>query len=66
VAKHTRETYVITNNHFRGQGVVNAAEIKAALMEEPVPAPEPLFKVYPRLSESATPEVPNKSPKLFR
>jgi uncharacterized protein YecE (DUF72 family) len=56
VAKQTRETYVITNNHFRGQAVVNAIEIKAALEEEPVPAPEPLFKVYPRLSESATSE----------
>jgi uncharacterized protein YecE (DUF72 family) len=56
VAKETRETYVITNNHFRGQAVVNAIEIKAALEEKPVPAPEPLFKVYPRLSESATAE----------
>jgi hypothetical protein len=36
--------------------VVNAIEIKAALKEEPVPAPEPLFKVYPRLKESATPD----------
>jgi uncharacterized protein YecE (DUF72 family) len=56
VAKQTRETYVITNNHFRGQAVVNALEIKAALEEELVPAPEPLFKVYPRLDESATPQ----------
>ena len=56
VAKQTRETYVITNNHFRGQAVVNAIEIKAALKEESVPAPEPLFKVYPRLSESAVPD----------
>lgn len=59
VAKETRETYVITNNHFRGQAVVNAIEIKAALKEELVPAPEPLFKVYPRLKESATPEESN-------
>jgi len=57
VSKQTRETYVITNNHFRGQAVVNAVEIKAALEEKPVPAPEPLFKVYPRLSESATPDT---------
>jgi hypothetical protein len=47
---------VITNNHFRGQAVVNAIEIKAALEEKPVPAPGPLFKIYPRLSESATSE----------
>jgi len=60
VAKHSRETYVITNNHFRGKGVVNATEIKAALIEERVPAPEPLFKVYPRLIESAVPDEPEE------
>lgn len=65
VAKQTRETYVITNNHFRGQAVVNAIEIKAALKEEPVPAPEPLFKVYPRLKESATPDE-SQSGLLFK
>ena len=53
VARQTRDTYVITNNHFRGQAVVNAVEIKSALEEEPVPAPEPLFAIYPRLSHSA-------------
>ena len=63
VAKHTRETYVITNNHFRGQAVVNALEIDASLKEKPVPAPEPLFAIYPRLTESATPETAEQ--KLF-
>lgn len=57
VAKHSRETYVITNNHFRGKGIVNAIEIKAGLEEKQFPAPEPLFKAYPRLSESAVPDV---------
>jgi uncharacterized protein YecE (DUF72 family) len=61
VAKQTRETYVITNNHFRGQAVVNAVEIEAALTEQRVPAPEPLFQVYRRLSESAVSEIPNKT-----
>ena len=65
VAKSARETYVITNNHFRGQAVVNAVEIKAALAEEPVPAPEPLFKTYPRLSESAMPLEDAGSTRLF-
>lgn len=63
VAKQTRETYVITNNHFRGQAVVNAIEIEAALKEQRVPAPEPLFGVYPRLKESATAETGEQ--KLF-
>ena len=65
VARNARETYVITNNHFRGQAVVNAVEIKAALAEEPVPAPEPLFKTYPRLSESAMPLEDAGSTRLF-
>ena len=64
VSKQTRETYVITNTHFRGQAVVNAVEIKAALEEKTSPAPEPLFKVYPRLSESATP-LEDHEGKLF-
>lgn len=63
VSKQTRETYVITNNHFRGQAVVNAVEIEAALMEQSVPAPEPLFQAYPRLAESAVKETPDQ--KLF-
>jgi len=57
LAKQTRETYVITNNHFRGQAVANAIEIEAALKEKRVPAPEPLFSVYSRLSESAVSET---------
>ncbi len=27
----SKETYVITNNHFRGQAIVNAADLKEAL-----------------------------------
>ncbi|HEU4767956.1 MAG TPA: DUF72 domain-containing protein [Pyrinomonadaceae bacterium] len=54
VSKQTHETYVITNNHFRGQAVVNALEIKAAVEEHDVPGPAPLFEHYPRLKESAT------------
>lgn len=66
VAKNTRETYVITNNHFRGQAVVNAVEIKAALEEKPVAAPKPLFEHYPRLADSATPEdTKDNEPQLF-
>ena len=58
VAAHTKETYVITNNHFRGQAVVNALEIKATLEERQVAAPAPLFAGYSRLSDSAMPEEP--------
>ena len=30
----SRETYVITNNHFRGQAIVNAADLKEALGQD--------------------------------
>jgi uncharacterized protein YecE (DUF72 family) len=67
IAAKTKESYVITNNHFRGQAVVNALEIKATLNEERVPAPAPLFKEYPALMESAVPEaeVTEAEPRLF-
>src|ERR1051326_5268298 len=48
-------------NWFRGQALVNAIEIEAALKEQRVPAPEPLFGVYPRLEESATKETPDQT-----
>jgi len=56
VAKETRETYVVTNNHFRGQAIVNAIELKSTFAEKRVPAPTPLFAHYPQLAESAKPE----------
>ena len=52
VARHAQETYVITNNHFRGKGIVNALELKAALAGEKVPGPAPLAAEYPRIKDS--------------
>jgi uncharacterized protein YecE (DUF72 family) len=66
IAAKTKASYVITNNHFRGQAVVNALEIKATLNEERVVAPAPLFANYPALAESALPESqPDAEPRLF-
>jgi len=67
VAKQTHETYVVTNNHFRGQAVVNALEIKSTVEERMVPAPGPLFDVYPRLEDSAVSESESETetPTLF-
>ena len=65
IAAKTKESYVITNNHFRGQAVVNALEIKSTLKEEPVWAPAPLFEKYPALADSAMPEPSVAEPKLF-
>jgi uncharacterized protein YecE (DUF72 family) len=65
IAAKTKESYVITNNHFRGQAVVNALEIKATLEEEKVAAPAPLFQKYPVLRNSAMPEDEDSEPRLF-
>ncbi|HEY3024983.1 MAG TPA: DUF72 domain-containing protein [Pyrinomonadaceae bacterium] len=65
IAKQTKETYVITNNHFRGQAVTNALEVKAVIEEERVPGPAPLLELYPRLIESIVPEAANDQPTLF-
>ena len=67
VASQTIETYVITNNHFRGQAVVNALEIESTLLEKRVPGPAALFQAYPRLRESAFPQdrIEREPPPLF-
>lgn len=62
VAKQTKESYVITNNHFLGKAVVNALEIKSVLDGNKVPAPLPLFEKYPQLEGVALPETPSAQP----
>jgi uncharacterized protein YecE (DUF72 family) len=52
VAANAQETYVVTNNHFRGKGVVNALEIKSQIQGEKVPGPASLVEEYPRINES--------------
>lgn len=69
VAKQTKESYVITNNHFLGKAVVNALEIKSILNGKRVPAPLPLFDKYPELEAVAVAETPQdltSEPRLFR
>jgi uncharacterized protein YecE (DUF72 family) len=67
VAKETRETYVVTNNHFRGQAIVNALELKSTFAEERVFAPAPLFAHYPQLADSAKsePDAEHGDSRLF-
>lgn len=49
LASGKEETYVITNNHFSGQALVNALEILAELRDELPSAPSQLVTHYPRL-----------------
>jgi uncharacterized protein YecE (DUF72 family) len=47
------ETYVITNNHFGGQALANAIELRSLLAGAAVPAPVDLLRSFPRLSARA-------------
>jgi uncharacterized protein YecE (DUF72 family) len=49
IRRQTRHTYLITNNHFRGQALLNALELRHRLRRAPVPVPPPLCAAYPEL-----------------
>lgn len=65
VADKAKQTFVITNNHARGQSLVNAFEILAQLEEERVPGPAKLIETYPRLIESVEPDDEERQGELF-
>jgi uncharacterized protein YecE (DUF72 family) len=65
VAQKAKQTFVITNNHARGQSLVNAFEILAELEEERVPGPVKLIETYPRLAESVEPDDESAQGELF-
>jgi uncharacterized protein YecE (DUF72 family) len=49
VAKATAETYVVTNNHRLGKGIVNAVMLQAMLAGREVPAPPAVVARYPEV-----------------
>jgi uncharacterized protein YecE (DUF72 family) len=53
--RQARETYLITNNHFRGQAALNALELRHTLHRAPVPVPPPLLAAYPELRPITAP-----------
>jgi len=63
VAEHTKTTFVITNNHFEGKGVVNALQLIHMLTHNKVKVPEPLRHRYPELEAIA--DAPSSEPTLF-
>ncbi len=54
--------FVFANNHYRGQGVVNALELRAMLGGSRVAVPPDLLSAYPRLAAIAAPPT---QPGLF-
>jgi len=65
IAAKAKQTFVVTNNHARGQSLVNAFEVLALLEEQRVPGPAKLIESYPRLSESVEPDDEDQQGKLF-
>jgi uncharacterized protein YecE (DUF72 family) len=57
LAAAAREVYVIHNNHFRGQALANALQMRHLLGEARIAAPECLVRSYPQL-ESFVAELP--------
>jgi uncharacterized protein YecE (DUF72 family) len=55
ISRRARDTYLITNNHFRGQAALNALELRSRLRRSPIPVPPPLLTAYPELRAMASP-----------
>ena len=51
MAIQASEIYVVTNNHFRGQAVVNALQIRSKLSPKKIKSPASIAKHYPVLKE---------------
>jgi uncharacterized protein YecE (DUF72 family) len=63
IAEHTKNTFVVANNHYQGKGIVNALQLISMLKGTKVKVPEPLRQYYPQLEEIAN-EMP-AAPTLF-
>ncbi len=57
--RKTREVYVVTNNHFRGQAAANGVMLESMIEGHPVPAPEPLLHNF---MEALLPYVQTAAP----
>ncbi len=63
LAGRAESTFVITNNHFQGKGVVNALQLISLLSGAKLKVPEPLRHHYSELERIAS--EPQQEPSLF-
>jgi len=63
IGERTRDTFVVTNNHYQGKAVVNALQLLSILKGSKVKVPDPLRQRYPQLEQIAD-EMPAE-PTLF-
>jgi uncharacterized protein YecE (DUF72 family) len=52
LGRNTERVFVITNNHYRGQAMANALQIKNMITQEKLEIPAALLKTYPVLEEN--------------
>jgi uncharacterized protein YecE (DUF72 family) len=67
ISRESRELYVFTNNHYRGQAPANALQILSKLRGRRVPVPEPMIPCFPFLQDIAAPpeSQPGAQGRLF-
>jgi uncharacterized protein YecE (DUF72 family) len=56
MSERVQRLFVMNNNHYRGQGIVNSLQIKSMLTGAPVPVPPSLRVRYPVLNDLAAGE----------
>ena len=54
IAKESKVTFVITNNHARGKAVTNALQLTALITGRTIQCPESLLEEHPALAQIAT------------
>ncbi len=57
VSDGVQKVFVVLNNHFRGQAVANALQLKAMMSTAPPKAPPGLLATYPHLSSTLRPDT---------
>jgi len=65
IAERADKTFVFANNHYCGQAVVNALQLKAMLSGDPVDVPEPLLRAYPQLARVSRQRPSQRQGRLF-
>lgn len=56
VSEGVQKVFVVLNNHFRGQAVANALQLKAMMSNEKTKAPPGVLKAYPHLGDVLRPD----------
>src|SRR5262249_44378787 len=59
------QTFVFTNNHFRGQAPANAIELQVKLSGQQVDIPDGMLIEFPRLRKYARPSTHERQGELF-